>query len=87
MIRLTDEERAELERRRAAGGHRSLNETVKAWLQPDPIRVRNSEAMERIVERATKAIKSGKPIKAAQPESYGKRHRGFDPVTNEEIWE
>lgn len=35
MIRLTDEERAELERRRAAGGHRSLNETVKAWLAPE----------------------------------------------------
>lgn len=34
MIRLTDDERAELERRRAAGGHRSLNETVKAWLAP-----------------------------------------------------
>lgn len=32
MIRLTDEERDELERRRVAGGHRSLNETVKAWL-------------------------------------------------------
>jgi len=77
VIRLTPEERAELERRRAAGGFRSLNETVKAWLATPPIgqwesdaHKSNERASRRLAEFAQKAIESGKPIRAARPPDY-----------------
>ena len=99
MLRLTDEERAELERRRAAGGHRSLNETVKAWLAPpEPftmVFVPGLKEAPKVAESVRvgpkprpaglKAIIPGSR-KVKQTFSSGKRFKGVDPVTNEEIW-
>lgn len=57
QLRLSDEEHAELERRRAAGGFRSMNETVRAWLRPDDAMAVFNDALD--AQRAAQRLAPG----------------------------
>lgn len=85
VIRLTEQQRAELERRRAAGGYRSLNETVQAWLAPE-----EDGALRYDVEPETALGMMGQaimdPPKIVKRLS-GRKVKGFDPKTGEPIYE
>lgn len=73
VITLTPEETAELERRRAAGGFRSRNDTIRAWLGPlSPRELAAARALDAPTPHFAKAGFGPRPTKPGDRLKKGK---------------